>query len=415
MNKKLILLMLALPLILMLSLFTATSTVSLAIKVSVTKIVINDAQVVYMDLEEEYEVPYTIYPTNAENKKVVISSEPYGQNPATVKIEEGKVIPETCGQVKITVTTVDGGYQDSFIMAITTNKLQSISSTVEKSLIKIGETVKIKTVFAPLSAENNKMLGYEIVNGGEFIKVDQLGNVKGVNLGEATIKVYHLLNREVTSTVSIAVGRTAPIEFATKTDTKRLSELTGSVAMLRDPNVTDYQTELKVIDKNGDDLDVLASYQIIGDTFTYVFKENEEFVGEAIVELTVSSADGTVKDYFTITRIDKMEVKWADEDWGENEKIVVLNPNGDTDNPSEVLLEITVLPSNAEVSYELKVSNDFIACEMREKGVFVKAIKAGATYKESHSLITLTITDLETQEKVTLTKVVNILIKDFLG
>ena len=87
MNKKLILLMLALPLILMLSLFTATSTVSLVINVSVSKVVINDAEVVYMDLEETYDISYTVYPTNAANKKVAFTAEPYGQNPATVKIE----------------------------------------------------------------------------------------------------------------------------------------------------------------------------------------------------------------------------------------------------------------------------------------------------------------------------------------
>ena len=416
MNKKLILLMLALPLILMLSLFTATSTVSLVINVSVSKVVINEAEVVYMDLEETYDISYTVYPTNAANKKVAFTAEPYGQNPATVKIEDGKIIPETCGQVKIAVTTVDGGYQDSFVLSITTTKLQSISSTIASERVKIGETTQIMTVFTPQSAQNNKMLGYEIVEGAECVKVDQLGNVEGLKIGEATIKVYHLLNREVTSTVHVAVERSAPLEFATKTDTKRLSQLSGSVALLRDSNVEILQTALKILDKEGKPLEgVLSSYAIEGDTFTYAFANNEEFIGEVIVELTVTSAEGTAKDYLTIARVSKIEARWADEKWGENEKIVVLNPNGDTDNPAETLLEIKLLPSNATVSYEVKVSNDFIVCEMREKGVFVKAIKAGATYKESHSLITLIITDFETQEQVVLTKEVNILIKDFLG
>ena len=131
MNKKLILLMLALPLILMLSLFTATNTVSLVINVPVTKVVINDDDVIYMDLEEEYEISYTVYPTNAANKKVVFASEPYGNSVfANVKIADGKIVAESCGKAKITVTTVDGGFKDSFVVEITTNlclKLQKLA------------------------------------------------------------------------------------------------------------------------------------------------------------------------------------------------------------------------------------------------------------------------------------------------
>ena len=70
MNKKLILLMLALPLILMLCLFTATSTVSLAIKVAVSKVELNEDAVVYIDLDETYDISYTVYPTNAANQNV---------------------------------------------------------------------------------------------------------------------------------------------------------------------------------------------------------------------------------------------------------------------------------------------------------------------------------------------------------
>jgi hypothetical protein len=40
-------------------------------------------------------------------------------------------------------------------------------------------------------------------------------------------------------------------------------------------------------------------------------------------------------------------------------------------------------------------------------------MKAGATYKESYTIITLTITDTETGEQVVLTKVVNIVIGAF--
>ena len=166
MNKKLILLMLALPLILMLCLFTATSTVSLAIKVAVSKVELNEDAVVYIDLDETYDISYTVYPTNAANQNVSFSAEPVeNTTTAIVKIEGNTLSAESCGKVKITVTTVDGGFKDSFIVEISTSKLQGISSSIEKDTIKLGESIGIKTTFSPLVAQYQTQLKYEVVEG----------------------------------------------------------------------------------------------------------------------------------------------------------------------------------------------------------------------------------------------------------
>ena len=77
MTKKILLLVLSLPLILMICLFTTSNTVSLAISVPVTGIDIVGDNIVYLDMDknETYEVEYTIYPTNAANKKISFSTE----------------------------------------------------------------------------------------------------------------------------------------------------------------------------------------------------------------------------------------------------------------------------------------------------------------------------------------------------
>ena len=235
MNKKLILLMLALPLILMLSFFTATSTVSLVISVPVSKIVVNEEDVVYMDLEETYEISYTVYPTNAANQKVYYSVEPYGESAqATVKIEDGKITAESCGKVKITVTTVDGGFKDSFILEISTNTLQSISASVEEDVIKIGESVEIQTSYTPPSAQYQTQLKYEIVEGVGVVSVSPQGKITGENVGNAKIKVYCTLDGDVYDEVEVCVENSYPMEFLKKSDTLTTMQSTGEIGLFVD-------------------------------------------------------------------------------------------------------------------------------------------------------------------------------------
>ena len=138
MNKKIILLMLALPLILMLSLFTATSTVSLAIPVPVTSVTVHEEEekFVYLSLGETYEIAYTVYPTNAANKDVSFVAKPIaGHTAAKVKFEDNTITPESCGEVEIFVRTVDGGYEDSFLLSVYSKELEGIESYVDRTTI----------------------------------------------------------------------------------------------------------------------------------------------------------------------------------------------------------------------------------------------------------------------------------------
>ena len=173
MTKKILLLVLALPLIMMVTIFTTTKQVSLAVNVPVTGIEIDGSKIIYLDLdqEEQYKVNYTVYPTNAFNQEVTFEATKYGEERlAKLEFNDGYIIPKGVGSAKVTITTNDGGFTDSFIVHVDSNILQSIESTITKTSLFVGETATIspldnsetiplvKTVFpAPKSPSSKTM------------------------------------------------------------------------------------------------------------------------------------------------------------------------------------------------------------------------------------------------------------------
>ena len=155
MTKKLLLLILALPLVMMISLFTTTNSVSLAINVPVSGIDIIGSNIIYLNLDqaEKYQVNYTVYPTNAYNKEVTFETEVVGDAPlADLAFVDGYIVPKSVGMAKVFLTTVDGGYQDSFIVQVDSKALQEIISNVDKKEIYTGDTAVISTSFIPNTA-----------------------------------------------------------------------------------------------------------------------------------------------------------------------------------------------------------------------------------------------------------------------
>ena len=152
MTKKILLLVLFLPMIIMISLFTTTSTVSLAISIPVTGIEIIEENIVYLDLDEQetYKIDYTVYPTNATNAEVALSTEKVGDNRlAEVEFKDGYLIPKSIGMAKVYLSTIDGGFKDSFIVQIDSNMLQEIESEISDDELYVGESAVITTRFIP--------------------------------------------------------------------------------------------------------------------------------------------------------------------------------------------------------------------------------------------------------------------------
>ena len=208
MNKKLILLILCLPLVLMLSLFSVSNTVKISISVPVSKIEILGDKFVYLDLDknEKYSVDYAVYPTNAKNKKVYFQTEQVGGYPlAELEYVDGKVVAKSCGKAKVYLTTVDGGFRDSFIVQVDSNQLQSINCVIAQSSIYVGDSTVINTFFAPVDTTDT-MLEYQVSDQYKnIVSVSATGVVTGISKGNAEIVVVSVQNPDIKCVVNIEV------------------------------------------------------------------------------------------------------------------------------------------------------------------------------------------------------------------
>ena len=425
MNKKLILLMLALPLILMLSLFTTTSTVSLVVSVPVSKVEFNEDAIIYMDLEEVYDISYTVYPTNAANQKVVFSSEPYGEGAfATVTVQDGKLVASSCGMAKLTVTTIDGGFKDSIIVEITTTKLQSISTSVvtlkDEALgdsvnIKIGEEVKIATKFSPLFAQFQTQLKYEIVEGSDVVSVNLQGKITGKNVGKAKIKTYCTIDNSVYDEVEVTVENSMPIEFLTKAETLTNKDLIGDIHLYVDETAEFESINYKVLDENGAEYSAITcELDKTNRVFSYQFKNEDACV--VTVHLTAIMKDGSeYNDGCKIIRVGKLECEWlkgsAEDETHKGDKTTGATAVA-IGQSEEVYFNI--LPPNKEFAYEITLSEGgkYVECEVHDGYLLVKPSAEALDYLEGEHLVetvTLTIWLVEAPEvKVTLTRNINV-------
>ena len=384
MNKKLILLMLALPLILMLSLFTATSTVSLTVSVPVERIEIRGESFVYLDLDEPetYTVDYTVYPTNAANKNVSFSTAQVGTEPlAELAYNDGVITPITCGKARVTLTTVDGGFTDSFTVQVDSNSLQGIDASVSDTILDIGQTTTITTAFIPKNAPN-RQVKYEIIEGSDIVSVSNQGVITGLSVGTAKIKVMSRINPSISDEVEIEVTSSAAMQFTTKKVTNTMQQTDGSIPLYIDEEV-DYTSTIEVLDANGVATDTVISYTLdeANKVLNYTFLDTS-FEGSVTVKLTVT-VDGVepYTDSCTITRIREIEAAWV----GSKSTAIKL---GETQ-----YIYFTVNPSDIEIDYTIEYENDqgFISVteDIANGQLIVKAEAVGESYKESYTRIIL--------------------------
>lgn len=403
MSKKLILLMLALPLLIMLSLFTATSTVSLAVSVPVSKIEISSEPVVYLDLDEAetYTIEYTIYPTNAANKSVTFSTEKYGDEPlADLEYNDGVITPKTCGKALVYLTTVDGGFKDSFIIQVDSQSLQAIESTVSDTVIDVGGTAAITTVFTPLNAPNQQ-LRYEISEGDGVISVNAQGVVTGLDVGVATVKVISRMNEAVYTEVQIEVKNSAAMQLVEDKVTNTTKQTGGSIRLFVDEQVTAVPT-VEVFDADGNATNSVIEYTLdtANKVLNYTFLD-ADFEGRITVKLTVEveGLDPYI-DSCTIVRINQMQAEWLE---GTGVTIIELG--------ATKYVAFEWIPSEIEVEYETSLSNDYISVEVDLAAGMLKVVanKLGPTAGESNTTVTLTLTDKNNPDsKVVLVKTIAI-------
>ncbi len=367
----------------MISLFTATNTVSLAVKVPVSGIDIVGDNVVYLDLdaEETYKVDYTVYPTNAKNQNVTFSTEGVeGSDHATLEFVDGYIVPKTIGAAKVYLTTVDGGYRDSFIVQVESNHLQSIECSVDKDAILVGEKVSISTSFKPAAA-SDLLLSYSSDNES-VAKVNGKGQITGVGRGSATITISSVANPAVKDTVHVDVYQNDPIVIAQP----QLSTWnhSGTVNMSMKDNL-DYEYSYKAYGADGEELPVsefVASFDTSnkenGHILLNYYFVNKSYLGSVRVVISASYDGTTVSEECVINRVNEVELGFD-----KTEFSFTAGQN--------VMATFTLTPEDADVSYTYSVSNANVQVLTVGDGyVAIHALRAGV------SSITLRATDEET-------------------
>ena len=66
---------------------------------------------------------------------------------AKLKFKDGQIIPEAMGMAKVYLTTIDGGFKDSFIVQIDSNMLHEIKSEISVDEIHVGGEALITNEF----------------------------------------------------------------------------------------------------------------------------------------------------------------------------------------------------------------------------------------------------------------------------
>ena len=396
MNKKLILLILCLPLILMLSLFSVSKSVSITFSIPVSKIEIFGDRIIYMDLDSmaEYLVDYTIYPTNAKNKKVYLQTEPVGSAPfAQLEYQDGKIIAKSCGKAKAYLVTVDGGFRDSFIVQVDSNKLQSINCEILKSSIYVGDTTQIVTTFEP--TDSNSLLEYQLSDEAKkIVSVNAMGVVTGLAKGNAEIVVVSTIDSTVKDMVMIEVKNRDIVDLEKTTITTWRKE--GSVNLSLDTN-EECEYVIKVYNENMQELtpqDIDISLNLDNSeegriSVDYKFID-KTYNGSALMEITVKTESGLeVTKTCTISCINQISASF------DNEELSQVKYG------STIIQSFTIMPNDVEVEMECNNSNTNISIVLDNNNnlIFITGEKLGV------SIISLTIYNKENRDEfVTLTK-----------
>jgi len=375
MNKKLIILILFLPLVLMLCLFTISNNVNINISIPVSNIEIIGNNIVYLNFDnnETYEMEYVIYPTNAKNKEVFFETEKVGDAPlAVLEFKDGYIIPKSCGKAKVFLTTVDGGFKDSFIVQVDSKKLQDIICVVENSSIYVGETTNILTTFIPSDVSDN-ILKYEIPQEYKnIISVTSNGVIKGLSKGYAEIIVKSASNANIKKTISIEIKNKDIIDLGVN----ELStwKKSGSIIVSLDTN-EDCDFNCLVFDENneamGDDkVKISLDYsQIESDILVLNYQVlNESYLGTIKILVNAETESGlVVSKQCEISFIDKISASFDSDDMS----TVKVGAN--------TFASFTITPQDADVIFETELSNDNITVEVIDNLLIIKGEKLGVT------------------------------------
>lgn len=400
MAKKLILLLLIIPIVVMVLLFAATRTVSNLVDVPVTGIeIIGTDEFVYLDMDkdETYSLEYAVYPTSAKNKKVSVGTEAFGNEPLAefdFEMEDGKVtvIPKSAGAARIVLTTVSGGFRDSIVVYVDSTRLQAIDATVPKNELKVGETVAITTTFVPENPSDT-ILHY-ISSNPSVATVSNKGEIRALRKGSATITVISNADENITDTITIVVKNTDEMDLGISEITSFYGKGSIPISVETTGSFTIEDLSYQIFDTNGNPVPasvITAEFKMDGDSVVldYAFAD-ANFVGEVVIEITFGSGSDALTKSCTVSKVREISVSF------DSDKAFNIGAG------QQSRIPYTLIPEDAEVTYEVSASNDNVTVRMVGESINIVANKAGVAE------VTLVVRSVEdpNQVKTITTKVV---------
>ena len=402
MNKKLILLILILPLFLMLSIYTSTNTIGINVEVPVSSIEVSDKNVIYLDLDnnEQHFVNYTVYPVSASNKQIIFETERVGtQQLAELEFKDGYIIPKTVGVAKVYLTTVDGGFKDSFIVQVDSINIKSVEATVEKNSLMVGETTKIQTVISPEVVVNPNLIFS--TSDSSIATVSEKGVIKAIGKGLATITVTSEANPNVFDQVDIIVLNKDILDLSDSEIYTYESE--GQISLSIDTAET-YNLSCAFFNTNNEQIETdlivdqtKTKFEVVNGQTFFKFCLKEDFIGTVIAKITITTNNPNREPYTVGCIIHKVNEITASFDNNEVISSVVGSMFA-------LHNQITVTPSNADVRYTVELSNNNVEVQEVSNRIRLKSVLPGVT------TITLNvISNVEPYQVVSLTKEVVVL------
>ncbi len=346
--------MLLLPLLMMVSIFTSASTVSLNVKVNVSKIEIDSESIVYLDLDkgEKYFVNYAVYPVAAKNKDVVFTTEKIGDEPlASLVFEDGYIVPKSPGMAKVYLTTVDGGFKDSFIVDITANSLKSIECSVDSNELIVGDDKAIVTLFIP-SDVSNKMLSYSSSNTN--VATVRNGVIHAEAKGTAVITVTSQADNSIYDTIDITVYNRDVLDLGkSEVYTWGVSDQKDSISLSVD-TIAEYSLSYKVYDIAGLEINNVFQDNNTGleydddGRWKFNYKFASDYIGSVVVKFTImidsEAFDEPIVKECIIHRVDEITASYSTN----NE---IIRTVGDVFAISDY---VTITPDNVDVTFDIK-------------------------------------------------------------
>lgn len=150
MKKKVMLLLILLPILFMIAIYSVTKVVSITVDIPASGITITTQnQDGFIDLDmatyaDDLYIKAEVTPANAKNRNYKISVSPVSDTDkfadVTVNDSDGKLLLQSTGKAKITVTTAEKGFTDSVIVTVDSSKLVDVVPYLETA---VGESVAL--------------------------------------------------------------------------------------------------------------------------------------------------------------------------------------------------------------------------------------------------------------------------------